>query len=136
MKMLNQISITFLRKSKQLTAACFISVFTASFLLILMFHLTVHSQKTYERSVRDTLGDCDMIVMLPEGSIFKEGLLQKIKKLSGIQSMESGYQCYTKIQNLSVYVAGVVDGSCNRARYQYSAAVSDDKIISSVARYM
>ena len=81
MKMLNQISITFLRKSKQLTAACFISVFTAAFLLILMFHLTVHSQKTYERSVRDTLGDCDMIVMLPEGSIFKEGLLQKIKKL-------------------------------------------------------
>lgn len=129
MKMLNQISITFLRKSKQLTAACFISVFTAAFLLILMFHLTVHSQKTYERSVRDTLGDCDMIVMLPEGSIFKEGLLQKIKKLSGIQSMESGYQCYSKIQDLSVYMAGVVDGSCNRARYQYTAAVSDDKII-------
>lgn len=129
MKMLNQISITFLRKSRQLTAACFVSVFTASFLLILMFHLTVHSQKNYEQSVRDTLGDCDMIVMLPEGRLFQGKLMRKIQSLSGIQTIESGYQCYTKIQNLPVYMAGVVDGDCNRARYQYSAAISDDGII-------
>ena len=95
MKMLNQISITFLRKSRQLTAACFVSVFTASFLLILMFHLTVHSQKNYEQSVRDTLGDCDMIVMLPEGRLFQGKLMRKIQSLSGIQTIESGYQWYT-----------------------------------------
>lgn len=129
MKSLARISITFLKKSRRLTVACFISVFVASFLLVLMYNLTINAQRSYEQNVRDTLGDCDIIANAPEESAVSQETIQKIKALSGVDSVESGRLGTLTIEHRSVNAAGVMNGTSNRARYQYSANITDEQII-------
>lgn len=129
MKALNRITITFLKNSRRLTAACFISVFVASFLLVLMYNLTINAQRSYEQSVRDTLGDCDIIANASEDTTISQETIEKIQALSGVKSVESGRLETLTIENRFVPTAGVMDGTSNKARYQYSANITDDQII-------
>lgn len=129
MKALNRISIIFLKNSRRLTAACFISVFIASFLLVLMYNLTMNAQKSYEQNIRDTLGDCDIIANAPEDSSLSPETIQQITNLPAVSSVESGRLGTLNIDKYTVPTAGVVDGTSNKARYQYSANLTDEQII-------
>lgn len=129
MKALNRISITFLKNSRQLTTACFLSTFIASFLLILMYNLKVNSEIDFAQNLRDSLGDCDIIATFPENISFSQEQIQEIQNIPGIHSIESGRQEYMDIQHNSVYTVGVTDGNSNKARYQYSINIEDHQII-------
>ncbi len=129
MKALNQISITFLKNSRRLTIACFLSTFIACFLLVLMYNLKINAVKDFAQNIRDTLGDCDIIATLPENTSFSQEQMQEIQSIPGIDSIESGRWGYVDFQHMSVYTVGVTDGSSNKARYQYSNDITDQQVI-------
>lgn len=129
MKALNQISITFLKNSRRLTIACFLSTFIACFLLVLMYNLKINSEKDFAQNIRDTLGDCDIIATLPENTSFSQERIQEIQSIPGIDSIESGRWGYVDFQHMSVYTVGVNDGTSNKARYQYSNDITDQQVV-------
>lgn len=129
MKALNRISITFLKNSRRLTVACFLSTFIACFLLVLMYNLKINAEKDFAQNMRDTLGDCDIIATLPENTAFSQEQMQEIQSIPGIHSIESGRWGYVDYQYMSVYTVGVTDGTSNKARYQYSSNITDHQVI-------
>ncbi|MDE6853361.1 MAG: FtsX-like permease family protein [Lachnospiraceae bacterium] len=129
MKALNRISLTFLKNSRRLTTACFLSTFIASFLLVLMYNLKINAEKDFAQKIRDTMGDCDIIATLPENTSFSQERIQEIQNIPGIHSIESGRWGYIDIQHNAVYTVGVTDGNSNKARYQYDTTIMDYQVI-------
>lgn len=129
MHFLHKIGLRFLKKSKTLTISSMISIFFTTIVLIWIFNYYQFVQEGYLQKLKETYGDSDFVVSLPNELDIEEKWIEEVEKMRGVEEVAYGQSAYVDLKGVSVYTVGVEDSQMNKGRYQYHTNMSENQIV-------